>query len=181
MHTWLRILFKSTNENILLRLRSHINNSSSCLTRISKQKHKMIHWHIVFSCLDIPVKHSLSLFIYYIKVSVITVGRICKKCLNWVIVNTKSVPSNISYKYFKNLLMKNSYCDHRNSVKPGLTFPPGFSKLDKNWLLFYNWIVEMKDLKTSKLRMELLNPVRASEWNPPTLVHKQNWTYEMWL
>jgi hypothetical protein len=30
--------------------------------------------------------------------------------------NTKLVPSNISYKYFKtyNLPMQNSYCDHRN-------------------------------------------------------------------
>jgi hypothetical protein len=95
---------------------------------------------------------------------------------NWVIVNTKTVPLNISYKSFKNLLMKNSYYDHRNSVKPRLTFPPGFSKLDKNWLLFYNWIVEMKDLKTSKLRMELLNPVitdcsRQTEHQNETLLH----------
>jgi hypothetical protein len=32
------------------------------------------------------------------------------------VLNTKPVPSNISYKSFgtKNLPMQNSYCDHRN-------------------------------------------------------------------
>jgi hypothetical protein len=89
-------------------LRSHINNSSSCLTGISKHspgypniqiltgiskpykqlelvshrdiqtltgisKHSnsktlaLVFSYIVFSCLDIPVKHSLSLFIYYVQ------------------------------------------------------------------------------------------------------------------
>ena len=79
-YAWLRFLFKSANENILLRLDSfekpYINNSSSCLTGISKHsktmyklKHSrfaLVFSYIVFECLDIPVKHSLSLFIYYI-------------------------------------------------------------------------------------------------------------------
>jgi hypothetical protein len=48
---------------------SHINNSSSCLTGISKHSKTMyvVFSYIVFECLDIPVKHSLSLFIYYMK------------------------------------------------------------------------------------------------------------------
>ena len=31
-----------------------------------------------------------------------------------VMLNTESVPLNISYKFFKNLPMQNSYCGHRN-------------------------------------------------------------------
>ena len=31
-----------------------------------------------------------------------------------LMLNTNSVPTNISYKFFKTLPMQNSYCDYRN-------------------------------------------------------------------
>jgi hypothetical protein len=65
-------------------VRSHINNSSLCLTGISKHSKTMyenmhsrftlVFSYIVFSCLDIPVKHSLSLFIYYFYTRLLSFG-----------------------------------------------------------------------------------------------------------
>ena len=63
---------------VSIHLRSHINNSSSCLTGISKHSKTMYEntrasrsSYIVFSCLNIPVKRSILLFIYYFKNSLI--------------------------------------------------------------------------------------------------------------
>ena len=80
---------------VSIHLRSHINNSSSCLTGISKHSKTMyenirasrstdVFSYIVFSCLDIPVKHSLSLFIYYIKPYIITTAILFSRCDRFV-------------------------------------------------------------------------------------------------
>jgi hypothetical protein len=77
-YAWLRILFKSENENILLRLNSFekpykqlelVSHRDTQTLENNVWKHSrfaLVFSYIVFSCLDIPVKHSLSLFIYYL-------------------------------------------------------------------------------------------------------------------
>jgi hypothetical protein len=76
---WLRIIFKSANENLILLRVDSFKKPYKQLELVSHRdiqtlennvwKHSrfaLVFSYIVFSCLDIPVKHSLSLFIYYI-------------------------------------------------------------------------------------------------------------------
>ena len=72
-YAWLEILFKSANQNILLRLDSFekpyeqlelVSHSHRDIQTLENNEQKS--FTIIFSCLDISVKHSLSLFIYYI-------------------------------------------------------------------------------------------------------------------
>jgi hypothetical protein len=81
------------------RLRSHINNSSSCTSHRDIQtlennvwKHSrfaLVFSYTVFSCLDISVKHSLSLFIYYVKMG--KIHHFCNKicCQTSMFINSR--------------------------------------------------------------------------------------------
>jgi hypothetical protein len=78
-----------------------------------------------------PGSYAPESMVHTIKVSVITVGILHRSILsfegfvrniwgNWFRLNTESVASNISYKFFK-IPMQNSYCDHRYFDSVNLT------------------------------------------------------------
>ena len=79
-YVWLEILLKSADQNILFRLDSfenpykqlelvfhwEISKHSKTMDKNTRVLRRARVFTIIFSCLDIPVKHSLSLFIYYL-------------------------------------------------------------------------------------------------------------------